>query len=247
MLVRAASLASAQVLKELDVAFESLDFVYEKSRNFDTLAKNLAAEVRKRAAEGDVCYCVDGGVTEDRAAQLLLKQSGVTVYEGVSKAASAAARAGLFGGYTAVSAYEIAERRLALPLVVYDLDDKLLAGDVKLLLCDRFGDEAPALLLDGERAERIPLYEADRAESYSPETALVLFDIPLLEKKRFDLDDFITVIPSCAACARPTAARGTGCRRTSPSASTSSRRRTSLWTPSIGKTPSACARRRATC
>ena len=139
---------------------------------------------------------MDGGVTEDRAAQLLIKQGGVTVYEGVSKAAkaaSAAARAGLFGGYTAVSAYEIAERRLALPLVVYDLDDKLLAGDVKLLLCDRFGDEAPALLLDGERAERIPLYEADRAESYSPETALVLFDIPLLEKKRFDLDDFITV------------------------------------------------------
>ena len=98
MLVRAASLASARVLKELDVAFESLDFVYEKSRNFDTLAKNLAAEVRKRAAEGDVCYCVDGGVTEDRAAQLLIKQGGVTVFEGVSKAASAAARAGLFGG-----------------------------------------------------------------------------------------------------------------------------------------------------
>ena len=194
VLVRAASLASARVLNELDVAFESLDFVYEKSRNFDTLAKNLAAEVRKRAAEGDVCYCVDGGVTEDRAAQLLIKQGGVTVFEGVSKAASAAARAGLFGGYTAVSAYEVAERRLALPLVVYDLDDKLLAGDVKLLLCDRFGDEAPALLLDGEKAERIPLYEADRAESYSPETALVLFDIPLLEKKRFDLDDFITVM-----------------------------------------------------
>ena len=79
VLVRAASLASARALKELDVAFESLDFVYEKSRNFDTLAKNLAAEVRKRAAEGDVCDCVDGGVTEDRAAQLLLKQGGVTV------------------------------------------------------------------------------------------------------------------------------------------------------------------------
>ena len=136
---------------------------------------------------------IPAGVTP-ASAQLLIKQGGVTVFEGVSKAASAAARAGLFGGYTAVSAYEVAERKLALPLVVYDLDDKLLAGDVKLLLCDRFGDEAPALLLDGEKAERIPLYEADRAESYSPETALVLFDIPLLKKKRFDLDDFIAVM-----------------------------------------------------
>ena len=81
VLVRAASLASAETLKELGIPFESLDFVYEKSRNFDTLAKNLAAEVRKRAAEGDVVYCVDGGVTEDRAAQLLIKQGGVTVLE----------------------------------------------------------------------------------------------------------------------------------------------------------------------
>ena len=194
MLVRAASLASARVLEELSVPFEGLDFIYEKSRNFDTLVKNLAAEVRRRAAEGDVVYCVDGGVSEDRAAQLLMKQGGVTVLEGVSKAAAAAARAGLFGGYTAVSAYELAERKLALPLIVYDLDDKLLAGDIKLLLSDRFGDEAPALLLDGEGERRIALYEADRAEKYTPETALVLFDIPLLEKKRFDLDDFIAVM-----------------------------------------------------
>ena len=271
VVVRTRTHPSAQSLTDAGIAFESFDALYERSRSYDTLTKNIVRTLRRMGREGNVCYCVDGGVTEDRAAQLLIKQGGVTVYEGVSKAASAAARAGLFGGYTAVSAYEVAERRLALPLVVYDLDDKLLAGDVKLLLSDRFGDEAPALLLDGEKAERIPLYEADRADRYSPETALVLFDIPLLEKKRFDLDapkvirpkrrssssisrswkrsgSISTILlPSCDACARPTAARGTGCRRTSPSASISSKRRTSLWTPSTERTPSACARRRATC
>ena len=193
VLVRAASLPSAGVLTELNIPFESLEYVYEKSRNFDTLAKNLAAEVKKRAAEGDVVYCVDGGVTEDRAAQLLIK-NGAEVIEGVSKAAAAAARAHLFGGYTAVSAYEVKDRKLALPLIVYDLDDKLLAGDVKLILSDKFGDEAKALLLNEEGAWEIALFEADRAETYTPETALVVFDIPLLEKKRFDLDDFIAVM-----------------------------------------------------
>ena len=193
ILVRAASLPSAEVLRELALPFESLEPVYERSRNFDTLAKNLAAEVKKRALEGDVVYCTDGGVTEDRAAQILIKQ-GAEVLEGVTKAASAAARAHLFGGYTAVSAYEVKDRKLALPLIVYDLDDKLLAGDVKLLLADKFGDEAPALLLNEEGERKIALYEADRAEKYTPETALVVFDIPLLEKKRFDLEDFITVM-----------------------------------------------------
>ena len=44
---------------------------------------------------------------------------------------------------------------------------------------------------------------------------------------------YTTCSPFCAACARPTAARGTGCRRTRASASTAWRKPTSSWTPSI--------------
>lgn len=161
VLVRNASPVTKS-LEEEGIAFETLDWVYEKSRNFDTLAKNLAQEVRKQAEEGDLCYCVEGGVSEDRAAQILLKKGGAEAIEGVSKAASAAARAGLCGAYSAVSAYEVAERKLTLPLVVYDLDNALLASDVKLTLSEKFGDEAETLLLDGDREARIPLYEADR-------------------------------------------------------------------------------------
>ena len=35
-------------------------------------------------------------------------------------------------------------KKLTLPLVVYDLCDSLLAGDVKLLLAEKFGDETQA-------------------------------------------------------------------------------------------------------
>jgi len=185
---------ACESLRGEGIAFQTLDEIYEKSRNFDTLAKNLAREVRKQAEGVDLCYCVEGGVSEDRAARILLEKGGVAVVEGVSKAAAAAARAGLCGGYTAVSAYEIGERRLALPLVVYDLDNRLLAGDVKLALADRFGDEAEALLLDGERETRIPLYEADRADSYSSLTTLVVLDQLLLKKKRFNLEDFYEIL-----------------------------------------------------
>ena len=182
---------AAETLRDEGIPFETLDFVYEKSRNFDTLAKNLAAEVKKRAEGCDLCYCVEGGVFEDRAASLL---KGAAVIEGPSKSAAAAASAGLTGGYLAVSAYDLGEKELTLPLVVYDLDNELLAGDVKLLLSEKFGDEAPACYIEGETAKKLPLYEIDRQRAYSPRSALVLYDIPLLEKKRFGFADFVAIL-----------------------------------------------------
>ncbi len=183
-----------ETLKTQGIAFETLDYIYEKSRNFDTLAKNIAAEVKKQAEGKRLCYCVEGGVSEDRAAQLLIKKGDVQVIEGVSKSASAAARAGLCGRYTACSAYEIGERKLALPLIVYDLDDKLLAGDIKLRLTEAFGDETPALFLGGDTQKTIALFETDMQPEYSAQTALVVYDVPLLEKTRFDFEDFIAIL-----------------------------------------------------
>ncbi len=192
--MRTALTPSAESLRAAGIAFESLDSLYEKSRNFDTLAKNIAREVVRRAEGKNLCYCVDGGVCEDAAAQILLKRKDVTAIEGVSKGAAAAARAGLSGGYTSVSAYTVSERRLALPLVVYDLDSRELAGDVKLALSELFGDEAPACFIAGGACRCIPLYEADRQEGYGYSAALVLYDVPLLEKKRFGADDLVEIL-----------------------------------------------------
>lgn len=184
----------AESLKEAGIAFDTLDAVYEKSRNYDSLAKNIAAEVVRRSEGKDLCYCVDGGVSEDRAARLLLKRKDVSVIDGVSKGERAAARAGLTGAYTSVSAFEVNGRELTLPLVVYDVASRELAGDMKLALAEKFGDEAPALYLHGETQKPLPLYEADRQEYYDGETALVLFDVPLLEKKRFGFAEVVEIL-----------------------------------------------------
>lgn len=181
-------------MRELGIPFLALDGLYEKSRSFTTLAKNIAKEVTRLAEGKNLCYVVDGAVTEDAAAQILLKKRGVRVIEGVGKAATAAAAAGLYGAFTGVSAYETDGRELTLPLVVYDLDDKLLASDVKLILMERFGDEAPAYLIHKGEGKKIALYEADREEEYDESTALVVYDIPLLQKERFDFADLITVL-----------------------------------------------------
>ena len=179
------------------VPVETLDYIYRKSRNFDSLNKNLAAQVLREAKEKDVVYCVDGSVTEDVSAQILIaKRKDVRIFDGPSKSARAFAAAKISSCRSAcVSAYDMGGyRRADLPLCVYDMDCELVAGDVKLRLADLFGDEADAYFISEKGAKKIKLYEADRQKGYGPLTALVLDEIPLLKKERFDYEDLIDIM-----------------------------------------------------
>ena len=193
VLVRTAAHPSVQSLEEAGIPFETLDAFYERCRTYETLTRAIVREVRRAGKTGNVCYCVDGSVTEDGAARVLATGR-TAVIDGVSKASAAAARAGVFGAYAAMSAYEAAERELTAPLVLYDLADRSLASDVKLTLAERFGDEADVALVAGGKVKKIKLYELDRQSGYTVDTALVLYDVPLLQKKRFDLYDLLAIL-----------------------------------------------------
>ncbi len=194
VLLRTGETLPAESVRALGVPFETLDHIYRKSRNFDTLNKNLAAAVAEAAKGGDVAYCVDGDACEDVSAQIVRKRyKDTAVCGGVSKSAHAFAAAKTGAG-TAVSAYAMEEMRAALPLCVYDVDCDLIAGDVKLKLCDLFGDEAEAWFVSGAAAKKIRLYEADRQKGYGPFSAVVVGQIPLLQKSRFDYGDLLHIL-----------------------------------------------------
>ncbi len=197
VLVRTANTRSYKNLEELGVQAVALDYVYEKSRSFQTLNVNLAKAVIN-AGDGAV-YCVDGSAVEDNSVKILKKRlkKGLTVVDGVSKISYFAEKAGFSGcSFTAVSAYELEEKKrsLRLPILVYDLDGKTLASDVKLLLSDLFGDETESRFLHFDRVKKIPLYELDRQKDYGYLTAIAIEEIPLTEKKRFCFEDLLSII-----------------------------------------------------
>ncbi len=196
VILRTGETPAAQAIIRSGVPCATLDHVYEHCRNFDTLNKKLAAAVAEEAKGGDVVYCVDGSVTEDVSAQLLLrKEKGARVFGGVSKADAAFAAAKISAcARTAVSAYRTDGARLRLPLAVYDIDCDLIAGDVKLRLCELFGDEADAFFVRAGKAEKIRLYELDRQKKHDGSCVLVLDEIPLLKKTRFDFDDLADIL-----------------------------------------------------
>lgn len=197
ILVRTAHTRSYQTVLDLGVKHTCLDGVYENSRTFSTLAKNLAKAVRKAGEE--VVYAVDGAATEDNSVKILIKsKSGVEIVGGVSKISALVQKAGFAGcSYTAVSAYELAEKvsagNLALPLIVYDLDDRALASDIKLLLGDLYGEEQTAYFL-GAKKRKISLYDLDRQKSYDYMTAIAIEEIPLLQKQRFTAEDLREIV-----------------------------------------------------
>ncbi len=198
VLCRTANAKSYENLLSLGVEHKCLDYVYEKSRNFNTLTDNLVKEVL--AAGEWVVYCVDGAAAEDNSVKKLRKKTrgNIQIVGGVSKVSAFIEKVGLDGcAYTALSAYELSDRAkegLNLPLVVYDVDDKGFAGDCKLILSDLFGDEVPVTFVSDEGTKKIPLYEMDRQKNYDYATAIVVDKIALLDKKRFSAYDLKEII-----------------------------------------------------
>ena len=197
--VRTANTLSYQTVKELGIPHLCLDSVYENSRNFASLAKNLAKAVADLGK--DAVYLVDGAATEDNSVKALIKRTRgkLEIIDGVSKTTALVRAAGFQGcSYTAVSAYELEEKllsgNLALPLIVYDVDDRGLAGDVKLLLGDAYGEETEIKFLSEGQAKKICLFELDRQKRYDYTSAIAIEEIPLLKKSRFTAEDLKEII-----------------------------------------------------
>ena len=175
---------------------ETLDGIYEKSRNFDTLNKKLAAAVLSAAKDTDVCYCVDGAVCEDEACKIILsKHKDCEVLESVSKAAHAYNTSRLdCGGVVCVSAYGVEDIKSCSAAVVYDIDCDFMAGTVKEKLSEIFGEESDCFFVRGENAKKIKIYEIDRQKTYDGTCAVAVEAREFLKKDRYDYADLEQMI-----------------------------------------------------
>ena len=96
---------------------------------------------------------------------------------------------------TFCSAYDIKNGfKPTLPFVLYALDGKALASEVKLILSDYFGEESSVIFTSNKLVKKVKLYEIDRFKEYGYDTALYFENQTLTQKTRFNYDDLQEIV-----------------------------------------------------
>ena len=188
------------------IAHTTLDDFYDRYEDFDTMHRAMAKKLWRLAGEGPVSFAVpdtgsDGAVD---ALRLLRPEDGtLTVLPGVSRMDSCMATApvGATGGLRVIpaSSLDAASLQPGLPLLITELDNAQLAGDVKLFLTELYDDETPVTLWtssvtgDGQPVS-LPLWELDRRQGWDHTVSLLVPVSPTVERKRFNFDDLVWIM-----------------------------------------------------
>jgi tetrapyrrole methylase family protein / MazG family protein len=169
------------------VRWTSLDHVYDRSQSFQELYRELASEVIAIArAEGEMVYAVPGDptVAEDSVREVLKRAeeegASIRIVAGVSflEAGLAAAGTTIAGGLQLFDAAHVAAASPLVDLLVYQVEDRYVASDVKLELLRKYPPDHQVTLIRAagtpgeERVTRFSLHEIDRTASVDHLTSL---------------------------------------------------------------------------
>lgn len=182
------------------IPVRTLDGIFEKSRNFETLYQNLGKEVLRLSRECEnLCYCVEGSGLDDRSAAYILKKSpSARLYPAAEKGAELLA-SNPAASYAVWSATDFAgagylEIDHGRPLLLREIDSAFLASEVKLRLFESFPEETPVLVALCGKVREIPLFELDRLEKYDATVSLLLRPEPFETRKRFGFSDLVNIV-----------------------------------------------------
>ena len=189
---------SARPVLEAGLPFVSMDDLYEASLDYDQLNDAIV----DRLTSGDsAVYAVMGGgcfsqlpvlrdACEKKGFDLVLL-SGVPYYQ----AAFPEAEEGQI--YTANDLPEILDT--GAPLYISELDNPLLAGEIKLKLQRYYPDDYLITLAvqrpSGDYVRRtVPLYALDREKGFFASTVLFMPALPFEQKTTYGYEDLLTVL-----------------------------------------------------
>jgi tetrapyrrole methylase family protein / MazG family protein len=159
------------------IQWASLDHVYDRSESFQELYRELASEVMAIArAEGEIVYAVPGdpSVAEDSVREVIRRAeeegASVRIVAGTSfiEAVLAAVRTTMSKGLQLFDAAHVASANPLVDLLVYQIEDRYVASDVKLELLRKYPADHPVVAVRAagvpadQRVQQLSLHEMDR-------------------------------------------------------------------------------------
>ena len=189
---------SAKPVLEAGLSFISMDDLYESAEDFDALNDAIAERL---TASGDCVYAVmgDGCFAQLPCILETAKKKGfrVEVLPGVSYAKAAFPRLQDAQIFTARTLPKRIDPNV--PLCVQELDNPIIAGEVKLALSELYPEDWPVTLAtmqpDGHYAYRtFPLTDLDRRRTLFAGSVLYVKPASFEERTRYGYYDLVAVM-----------------------------------------------------
>ena len=158
--------------------FTSFDFIYEKHDRFESVYSEIVATLLEQARTEPVIYAVPGHplVAESTVQQLLNQSDNIKIVGGQSFLDPMFAAVGVdpIEGFQLLdaTAFDIDEAQIRQHLLIGQVYDQLVAGDLKVMLMERYPDEHDVTLVTAAGTSRehvvtVPLYELDHVTTLS--------------------------------------------------------------------------------
>ena len=198
-MLRTARHPLAAWLEKEGIPYSSLDVFYEQADDFDALNAQISAHLLSLASASDLVYAVTDALT-DRTVRALMSAGTrdisfrVIPGTGLGDIHLSAAISFLPGQpVLSASAFDILDGFPWDPnhsLLVTELNDPILAGEIKILLSRVLEDEHTVFLIRGAfPPESVPLYMIDRLPGIDHFTALYIPASGLMDRARYSITD----------------------------------------------------------
>ncbi len=170
----------------------SLDDIFVNAENFEDLDNKVVDFLLEQDKNKNICFCVDGSGWEDRAVALLLTKTNAKVLAGVSRGV---VKSDMARGLVSISCYELLgivgwDYDTRMTLVVTDIDNVMVASELKIVLSNLIGEEQKVVF----NGREIQLYELDRQKDFGYDSYLKVGAVETLDKKRFNLCDLYWIM-----------------------------------------------------
>lgn len=208
LILRTARHRAVEWLDSNQLTYTSFDDMYDRYDDFDDMHRAMAKKLWQQAAESPVTYAVidagtDGSVS---ALQTAMPEGGkLTILPGVSMAdaclAALPADMPRCASVRVVPATDwdktAADPRT--PLLITEIWNPVLAGDVKIWLTDLYDDEQPVVLFPSSakvnrQPVTIPLMELDRQRTYDHTVCLYIPAVGLQGRQRYCFEDLVEIL-----------------------------------------------------
>ncbi|WP_214879421.1 nucleoside triphosphate pyrophosphohydrolase [Exiguobacterium sp. ERU653] len=192
------------VVRELEsegLVFDSFDSIYESSETFEEVYNQIVETLMNKCEEMAITYAVPGHpFVAERTVELLVERGAdLHVLGGQSflDAMFQALQIDPINGFQLLDATALDLERLQVTqhILIGQVYDGFVAGDVKVQLMERYPDEHPVTLVTAagttqERIKHIPLFEMDRVAEVNNLTTLY---VPPLVDESYLAKDFATL------------------------------------------------------